>query len=251
MNEHSVTDLLEHLRDGFLSDMPERVTKIEDEVMSSRDAGSYDELFRMVHSLKGSAGSYNFHEITRIAHGMEDVMLALMERNEFNKASTLDILLQFIDILRDTTESLISMENAPLDIDERLEVLRGQVFTEAFNVLVVEPSRLYASMIQYSLEGMSINFTFTQDGLQGLNNLLAQKYDLLITSLESSRLNGDALVAALRLVHNFNKHIKTILITSREVDKIANKDDFDAILDRKSIKDGKLTRIVKEMMAKN
>ena len=251
MNEQSVTDLLEHLRDGFLSDMPERVTKIEDEVMSSRDAGSYDELFRMVHSLKGSAGSYSFHEITKIAHGMEDVMLALMERDEFNETSALDILLQFIDILRDTTESLISTKNAQLDIDERLEVLRGQIFTEALNVLVVEPSKLYASMVQYSLEDMSINFTFTQDGLQGLDNLLAQKYDLLITSLESTRLNGDALVAALRLVNNFNKHIKIILITSRDADKIANKDDFDAIFDRKSIKNGGLKEIVEEIMGKN
>ncbi len=248
MSDQSVTELLEHLREGFLDDMPERIIKIEDEVMSSRDAGSYDELFRMVHSLKGSAGSYNFHEITRIAHGMEDAMLALMEKKKFNEPSTLDILLKFIDVLRDTTESLLVTKKIPLDISERLEVLRGQVFTEGLNVLVIEPSKLYASVVEYSLEGMSINFTFTQDGLQGLDYLLNHKYDLLITSLESTRLNGDALVAALRLVHNFNKHIKTILITSRDIDKIANKDDFDAILDRKSIKDGDLTEIVKEMM---
>lgn len=248
MIEQSVTELLEHLREGFLDDMPERIIRIEDEVMSSRDAGSYDELFRIVHSLKGSAGSYNFHEITKIAHGMEDVMLALMEKKKFNEASTLDILLKFIDVLRDTTESLIATKTIPLDINERLEFLRGQVFAEGLNVLVIEPSKLYASIVEYSLEGMSINFAFTQDGLQGLENLLNHKYDLLITSLESTRLNGDALVAALRLVHNFNKHIKTILITSYDVDKIANKDDFDAILDRKSIKDGGLTEIVKEMM---
>jgi len=65
---------------------------------------------------------------------------------------TLDILLQFIDILRDTTESVISTKKASLDID--------------------------------------------------------------------------ALVAALRLVNNFNKHIKTTLITSRYVGKIANKEDI-------------------------
>ena len=249
MSDQSVADLLEHLRVGFLDDMPERIVKIEDGVMSSRDAESYDELFRMVHSLKGTAGSYNFHEITRIAHGMEDVMLALMERKQFNLPSTLEVLLKFIDILRDTVEELISTKSAPLDIDERLDVLRAQIFTESFNILVVEPSKLYASMVQYSLEGISINFTFTQDGLQALDNLLAQKYDLLITSLESTRLNGDALVAALRLVHNFNKKIKTVLITSRSVDKISNKDDFDAILDRKSVKNGDLTEIVREMMA--
>lgn len=250
MSEKSVADILEHLRESFLDDLPGRIIKIEDEVMSSRDAGSYDELFRMVHSLKGSAGSYNFHEITKIAHDMEDVMLALMQKDQFHKSSTLEILLKFIDVLRDTIDSLIETKTVPLDIDERLEILRGQVFEEEFNVLVVEPSKLYASMVEYSLEGLSINFTFTENGLQGLDNLLLHKYDLLITSLESSRLNGDALVAALRLVNNFNKHIKTILITSSAADKIANKDDFDAILGRKSIKDGDLTEVVKEMIGK-
>ena len=44
---------------------------------------------------------------------MEDVMLALMERDEFNEALTLDVLFQFIDILRGTTESLISTKNGP------------------------------------------------------------------------------------------------------------------------------------------
>jgi len=249
MSDQSVTDLLEHLREGFLDDMPERIVKIEDLVMSSRDADSYDELFRMVHSLKGTAGSYSYHEITNIAHGMEDVMLALMERKQFNEASTTDILLKFIDILRDSVDSLIETKSAPLDINERIEVLRNQIFTELLNVLVVEPSKLYTGMVQHSLEGMSINFTFTQDGLQGLGNLLSQKYDLLITSLESTCLNGDALVAALRLTHNFNKNIKTILITSRIADKITNKDDFDVILDRKSVKDGDLTNIVKEMIS--
>ncbi|MCK4865812.1 MAG: hypothetical protein KAT06_10375 [Gammaproteobacteria bacterium] len=52
-------------------------------------------------------------------------------------------------------------------------------------------------------------------------------------------------------MNNFNKHIKTILITSRDVDKIANKDDFDAIFKMKSIKNGDLTEIVKEMIGKN
>ena len=250
MSEQSVTDLLEHLREGFLDDLPERIIKIEDKIMSSREGDSYDELFRMVHSLKGSAGSYNFHEITKIAHDMEDVMLTLMQRGQINKPSTLEILLKFIDVLRDATNSLIETKTILIGIDERLEILRRQIFEEELNILVVEPSKLYASMVEYSLEGLSINFTFSQNGLEALDSLLFHKYDLLITSLESSRLNGDALVAALRLVNNFNKHIKVILITSRSMDKIANKDDFDAILDRKSIKAGALTEIVKKMLNK-
>lgn len=82
-----------------------------------------------------------------------------------------------------------------------------------------------------------------------LDNLLLNKYDLLITSFECPRLNGDALIAALRLLRNFNKKIKVILVTSRSQDKIFNIDDFDAILDRKTIKDGGLNNIVKDLIS--
>ena len=248
MSNVSVSELLEHLREGFLDELPVRVNKIEDEIMSSKESDTYDELFRMVHSLKGSAGSYDFHIVTKIAHHMEDAMLTLMQRGEFGKDTTVNLLLKFIDILRDTIQSITDTQLAQQDIDERLDFLRAQVFTESHNVLVVEPSKLYASMIEHTLQSLPIDFTFVQDGLLALENLLLNKYDLLITSLESTRLNGDAVVASLRLVHNFNRKIKVILITSRELNKIVNKDDFNEILDRKAIKDGTLKKIVESML---
>lgn len=248
MNNISVADLLDNLRENFLEDLPLRVNLIEDEVMASQNADSYDELFRMVHSLKGSAGSYNYHEITKIAHSMEDVMLSLMQKNEFGTSSTANVLLKFIDVFRDTIPTLKDGKSAPLDLDEQLALLRGEIFVENIDILVVEPSKLYASMIEYSLDGLAVNINFIQDGFQALDKLLLTKYDLLITSLESSRLNGDALVAALRLLHNFNKSIKVVLITSRAIDKIANKDDFDEILDRKTVKDGGLKAVVKGLL---
>ena len=179
---------------------------------------------------------------------MEDVMMALMQKQQFSSDSTLKLLLKFIDLFRTTTDSLIHSKADTHEIDARLVALRGEVFGEKQNVLDLEPSKLYASLINHSLDSLSIDFTFTQDGLQALENLLMNKYDLLITSLESPRLNGDALVAALRLVHNFNKGIKVVLITSRTKDKIVNKDDFDSIVDRKAVKDGGLKSIVKKMM---
>lgn len=245
-----VSDILEKLREGFLDELPARIDKVEDEVMASKGADTYDELFRMVHSLKGSAGSYNFHEITKVAHSMEDVMLMLMQRNKFGTASTVDILLKFIDVLRDTTVSFIESKVAPLDVAERLDTLRKLVFKENINILVVEPSKLYASLIEYSLQEIDINFTFKEDGLPALDSLLLNKYDLLITSLECPRLNGDALLAALRLVHNFNKNIKVILVTSRTEDQIENKNDFDSVLDRKTIKDGGLKSVVERLLSK-
>lgn len=249
MTDTSVADLLAQLHQGFLEDLPARIDKIESEIMSSHDADTYDELFRMVHSLKGSAGTYNFYEISNIAHSMEDVMMTLMQKQQFSSPSTVQILLKFIDLLRDTTESLKDTKSAPRDLDENLAKLRQQVFGEKIKVLVVEPSKLYASLIAHSLDNLSIDFTFVSDGLQALENLLMNKYDLLVSALETPRLNGDALVAALRLVHNFNKDIEVFLITSRSRDNISNPDDFNAIVDRKAVKDGGLMELVNKVIA--
>lgn len=248
MSDISVTDLLDNLREGFLDDLPTRINVIESEVMASQDTDTYDELFRMVHSLKGSAGSYSFQVITKITHDMEDVMFALAQRNMFRTPSTLKILLSFVDILRDAVDLLIESKSPPLDVDERLEALADEVFSETISILVSEPSNLYASLIEFSLANLPIKFTFVQGGLQAMEKLLLNKYDLLITSLENPQLNGDALTAALRLVHNNNKDIEVILITSQSRDKIVNKDDFDAILERKSVKDGGLLKIVKKLI---
>lgn len=86
--------------------------------------------------------------------------------------------------------------------------------------------------------------------MQALEKLLLNKYDLLITSLECPHLNGDAVVAALRLVHNFNKDIEVVLITSRVKESITNKDDFNSILSRKEIKDGALNKVIKKIIRK-
>ena len=249
MSDISVTDLLDNLREGFLDELPGRIDLIEGEVMAAHDSDSYDELFRMVHSLKGSAGTYNFQLVTKIAHDMEEVMLALMQRQLFSLPSTRDILLKFVDILRDTTETLRESKVPPQDVHERLELLSNEIFAKNISVLVVEPSNVYASLIEFSLESLPIKFTFVSDCLQALENLLIKKYDVLLTSLESPRLNGDAIASAIRLVNNFNKDTEIVLITSLSKDKITNKNDFDSILDRKAVKDGTLYNIVKKKLA--
>lgn len=57
-------------------------------------------------------------------------------------------------------------------------------------------------------------------------NMIFLDHDLAV-------LNSDALPAALRLLHNFNKWIKVILKPSQVAGNIENKGDFEAILERK------------------
>lgn len=248
MTKSSLAEKLDKLREGFLEELPSRVDFIEDDVLSLKNNESHDELFRKVHSLKGSAGTHGFQIITKIAHHMEDEMLRLVQKKMFNSSSAVDTLLKFIDLLRSTISAFSQNNQPPDDIEEQLDALLSQSHNKELNILVVDPSKVYASLIEYSLGDLAVNFTFVRDGLAALENLLISKYDLLITSLECSRLRGDSLVAALRLANNFNANMKVILITSCEKDKITNNKDFNFILDRNVVQDGSLTKIVSEMI---
>ena len=244
MNDLAVKELLENLREAFLVEMPSRIDDIEREVMALPETNEHEELFRLVHSLKGSAGTHNLHGISKIAHDMEDVMVSFMQQGQLSAQASRKILLEYIDIFRDTTTSLQESDINPLDMEEWLARLRQSVIEDRLQVLVVEPSRLYVEMIAYNLEGLAVNVTYVDDGLPALDYLLLNQYDLLIASMECPRLNADSLVAALRLSHSSNRDIKTILITSRHEEQIKNRADFDVIMARKAVTEGQLKKTV-------
>ncbi len=250
MNDDAITALLDNLREAFLEEMPSRIDAIEQEVMGLPESENHDELFRIVHSLKGSAGTHNLHVLGKIAHDMEDVLLSLLQQQQLHHHASLRLLLDYIDIFRDATAALLQTDTAPLDVDERLQALRQQVFAEKPNILVVEPSKMYASMVEYSLQSLAVNLTYVDDGLPALEHLLLNKYDVLISSMECPRLNGDALIAALRLTHNFNRDIKAVLITSRDMGSMAEETGFDVILDRKAVKEGRLHEVIQNWFNK-
>ncbi len=248
MNDLAVKELLENLRESFLAEMPSRIDDIEREVMALPETDEHEELFRLVHSLKGSAGTHSLHGITKIAHDMEEVMLSLMKQGQLASEATRKILLEYIDIFRDTTASLQETDSNALDMDEWLTRLRQSVLEDKLQVLVVEPSRLYAGMIAYNLEGLAANITYVEDGLPALEHLLLNHYDVLICSMECPRLNGDALLAALRLAHSPNRDIKAILVTSRDAGQIRNHDDFNVILARHGLREGKLKDEIEQII---
>jgi len=248
MDEASVSELLDGLRNNFLEELPSRINLIEDNILSLKNNNSYDELFRVIHSLKGSAGSYNLHEITKITHHLEDVMLYFAQKKILSAESSIDILLEYIDILQKTTTGLLENKTVFSNIEQLLSELYIRVFNETYEVLVVESSRSYSQLIENNLRGLPIQLTFATDGLLALEKLLVKKYSLLITSMETPPLNADALIAALRCTHSVNRDINALLITSYKLSNIQNKPMFLSILEKNIVKDNNLKKVVKKLL---
>jgi len=244
MMNHSISDVLAALKVEFIETLPERLESIESHILSLKDASNVESLLRDVHSLKGAAGSYGFHIFTKICHQMEDMMRDLIESNKINTQVAFDKLLAFNDLLNTALDIVSNNSDNFSIIDSKLNQLNNTVGTSQQKILIIEPSPLYAAMIESILRNEGFQIKVVGDGLVALEHLMMQSYDVVITAMELPILNGDALISALRISNGKNKNIKTILVTSKDINRIEHTDLFNHIVARNGVAEGDLMSIL-------
>ena len=67
---------------------------------SPGDLGLINEIFRAVHSIKGSAGFLGFTRLVEVAHQSENVLNKLRQKDMQATSETIDIILESIDVLK-------------------------------------------------------------------------------------------------------------------------------------------------------
>lgn len=211
--------LLERLRGDFLAELPEKIDRYESLVLALEDAArcneSFEALYRGVHSLKGSAGTHGLATITAICHQFEDTLNELGHGNCATPELTV-VLLQFLDLIRRTID--IAGQGSPnyAEIDQAIHQIRQRQRKGKILGLIVEDKAYMRNIILSSLSDPRLEVTFIKDGLEALNRLLRTHYDFLITGAEIRSLNGTALLYALRAAGGINRHIRVIMVTSKD-----------------------------------
>ncbi|MFM2590323.1 chemotaxis protein CheA [Vibrio sp. TBV020] len=85
-----------------------------------------DELFRAIHTIKGSAGLFGFDEITTLAHAMESLLDQVRQKTTPVDESLLDVLMEGNDVIRQQVMALnvnSPMPNAEIVIERLLPYL--------------------------------------------------------------------------------------------------------------------------------
>lgn len=110
-----MTPLLEQ----FLSEAREFLQGISDKLMQLEtapdDAGLMIELFRLVHTLKGNSGLFDFPDMTRVLHAGEDLMDAVRNGRVTYSRLLADRLLEAMDFVALLCEEIESSGNTNLD----------------------------------------------------------------------------------------------------------------------------------------
>ena len=84
-NEFNTGDML----DVYLFENQQLLENLQDMVLAQKDADAFDEdsineIFRTMHTIKGSSGIMMFDEITKASHKLEDIFFYLRESHPDN-----------------------------------------------------------------------------------------------------------------------------------------------------------------------
>lgn len=211
--------LLLELRTSYISDLPAQFDDLEQQVLSFKTpdtfTSDFQELFRKIHSMKGTAGTHGLNIITRICHQFEDQLHIVDGKFERINETLFSNWLKYVDLLRLTLDLINSSDDKFTSVENELDLLRSNIHMGEHSVLVVEDSRSTGKLCYQALNDMPLRISVIDDGFQALELLLHGKFDLLITSMEVKTLNGIGLIAAIKMSKSASKDLKTILLTSK------------------------------------
>ena len=113
---------LKKFQETFFEEAAEHLSTIESGLLHLEESGSDREflntIFRAAHSIKGAAGSFDFKEIVRLTHVMENVLDRLRSNLLAPSPELTQILLRASDRLREVVEATHRGEAASVPIDD-------------------------------------------------------------------------------------------------------------------------------------
>jgi CheY-like chemotaxis protein len=209
--------MLTTLRRNFRQGLADRIDDIESLVLgfgASGDpgAGSLD-LYRAVHSLKGTAGTHGYHSLSTVCHQFEEWLTQVDKAGSFNESARANTL-ACVDLLRQIQDRIDDVDVDATWVDQQLTALRQRLFGAQRRALVVESSRLGREIVEKTLVALGVQVSLAGDGLEALERLLRERFDLIVVARETPVLNGPALLCALRHAGGMNASAATILISA-------------------------------------
>ncbi|MBR3809428.1 MAG: chemotaxis protein CheA [Clostridia bacterium] len=124
----AMLDVFVHETDTMLEELDEVL--IDSEKARNIDDDNINTIFRITHTIKGSAAMMNFEGMSNLAHSIEDVFYILRESPEKLKIvfdTIFDLVFQSSDFLKDELNQIRTGVYEPSDPSELIEKIHGQV----------------------------------------------------------------------------------------------------------------------------
>ena len=169
MSDHNV---LEPMLDLYLFETTQLVEQLEQNIICSEKSGGYsssqiDEIFRVMHSIKGSSAMMMFDNIATLAHSIEDVFYYLREAKPANIdcSQLTDLILAGVDFIKNELEKIRNLNNADGDallLIDAIKKLLEDLKKSNPNTVDGEPAKVASAKKQ--------QYYISQDKSKGLFN---------------------------------------------------------------------------------
>ena len=205
--------LLKQLRDEFIAEYPERCDSVEESVLAFEQGrpGAFDDIYRKVHSLKGSGSQFGLSIVTSVCHQFE----SFLSSGGFNTEQlSMSYALSYIDLLKQVAEIIHEENPSTHGIEQELDALRKSSMPGRATVMLIEPSASRRKLCQGVLSQLGVRIVVQDRGMNALEQMLHEPFDLVVAARELPDLNTVSVVAALRESNGKNKHVPVILVSS-------------------------------------
>lgn len=240
--------LLANLQKEFLENLPSRIDAIENIILKLENRNQIEELYRLAHNLKGAAGTYNLHIVSRICHQFEEYLKHDLPADTAQQKKYASYLLNFIDLMREANR--IATEKNPdySMIDAALDKIINKAAEKNLKILIVDNSQSTLKLLKTTFTKPNIELHIFTDGFAAIEQLTLNKYDLLVTGDEVPTYSGRAIISAVKLGNNRNKKMHTVLLTSKKLPGKGRDSDPDYVLARDAELINNLNSIIMQLI---
>jgi HPt (histidine-containing phosphotransfer) domain-containing protein len=230
MTDETQIAFFKELQDEYLDELQDILNSLDELVIELQDNSENlelsNELWRKVHSLKGTAGTFGFKFISKACHNWEDLMEVSDREKNKDKERTNSFYQKYADIIYVLQEFQSNPYGEPELLEQQLKDIILDNIEQTKRVLILENSSMMMNFYTEELHKYGYQISYARDGYLALGRLLNEKFDLIITSVDVSTIDGLSLINSLRVIKNPNQNSQAVLITSNslnESDLLKNK----------------------------
>lgn len=205
-----------------------------------------NEIFRAIHTIKGSASIFGFDSMVQITHLAEDLLDEIrVEKIKFD-GELKELFLNLTDILETLSEKMVyklsidtytkslidSLEN---DFKEQLlpynpkriekkptQIIHIQPVTKTEikkTILIVDDSSMIRSVASKAAENLGLNVVTANDGHEGLAKVKENKFDLIFSDINMPQMGGLEMVEKIRTIDGC-KFIPIVMLTTETKEEL-------------------------------
>ncbi|MDR3347507.1 MAG: Hpt domain-containing protein, partial [Helicobacteraceae bacterium] len=116
----------------FLQEASELFANAYERLLPAEESDSLDdeaigELFRILHTIKGSSGGVDFHHLSRYAHSLENLLMLLRDGKIDYQSTMASFLVDSMDVMQHILTSESKGELNERDFAQELEAMEGKI----------------------------------------------------------------------------------------------------------------------------